>query len=89
MPALFPPTNMTNRAEAQEPALGQVPAQERRSRWRKVALVTSSALLSGIAVVLWNRHALQRMRNTPGKESWDATNEVGISGQNEEEREFV
>lgn len=31
-------------------------------RWRVALIVVSSACLSGIAVVLWNRHALARMR---------------------------
>ena len=77
------------RAEVQKPVLGQVPVQERRSRWRKIALVTSSALLSGIAVVLWNRRALQRIRNSAGEEGWETTSEPGISKPGEEEREFI
>lgn len=31
-------------------------------RWRLMLMVVSSACLSGIAVVLWNRHSLVRMR---------------------------
>ncbi len=37
-------------------ALSQLPG------WRLTLLVASSALLSGIAIVLWNRGALQRLR---------------------------
>ncbi len=32
------------------------------SKLRIVFLVVSSALLSGIAVVLWNRHSLEKIR---------------------------
>ncbi len=31
-------------------------------RWRMALIVASSAFLSGIAVVLWNRRVLERMR---------------------------
>ena len=43
---------------------GGPPAPEPASRWRMALLVASSALLSGIAVALWNRRALERMRET-------------------------
>ena len=33
-----------------------------KSRFRVAALVASSALLGGIAVVVWNRRALEHMR---------------------------
>ena len=35
-----------------------------RPRWRVALLVVSSACLSGIALVLWNRSALERIRAT-------------------------
>ena len=40
--------------------------KERRGmvRWRDLLLVGTSALLSGIAVVVWNRRSLQKMRET-------------------------
>ena len=38
------------------------PAEERMPRWRMALLLASSALLSGIAVVIWNRRTLQHMR---------------------------
>ena len=34
----------------------------RRERWTTGLLVVSSAALGGIAVALWNRHTLARMR---------------------------
>ncbi len=34
----------------------------RRERWATGLLVISSAALGGIAVALWNRHTLARMR---------------------------
>ncbi len=47
-------------AQESEPELisltGTVP------RWRLALVVVSSACLSGIAMVLWNRHSLARMR---------------------------
>ena len=39
-----------------EPQVEMVP------RWRVALIIVSSACLSGIAVVIWNRHALARMR---------------------------
>ena len=36
----------------------------RMVRWRDVLIVSTSALLSGIAVVVWNRRSLQKMRET-------------------------
>ena len=43
-------------------------AQSGTSGWRVGMLIVSSALLSGIAVVLWNRRALQNMRQAqPGQ----------------------
>ena len=43
------------------PAPTSVP-DGRPGHWRMALLLTSSALLSGIAVVLWNRRALEHMR---------------------------
>ena len=37
-------------------------ATETPARWRMAVLLASSALLSGIAVVLWNRRSLERIR---------------------------
>ena len=37
-------------------------AAQKPSRWRVAMLLASSALLSGIAVVLWNRRTLERIR---------------------------
>ena len=51
-------------AQSAASSQGGPPAPEPASRWRMALLVASSALLSGIAVALWNRRALERMRET-------------------------
>ncbi len=52
----------------------------RMVRWRDVLLVSTSALLSGIAVVVWNRRSLQKMRET-------AT--TAVEEQPSADREFI
>lgn len=57
MPHPEPVKQATNPAENPKERRGMV-------RWRDVLLVGTSALLSGIAVVVWNRRSLQKMRET-------------------------
>ncbi len=45
-------------------------------RWRLALVVVSSAFLSGIAVVLWNRHSLARMRQAAQAATGNENSEV-------------
>ncbi len=45
-------------------------------RWRLMLVVVSSACLSGIAVVLWNRHSLVRMRQAGQATGGDENSKV-------------
>jgi hypothetical protein len=47
-----------------QPAATTMPPHPGQSRWRLALIMVSSAALSGIAVVLWNRRALQHMRES-------------------------
>jgi hypothetical protein len=57
--------------------------REKVLSWRHALLVGTSALLSGIAVVIWNRRALQKMRESAG--SAQPVGGTGESSQSEEE----
>lgn len=72
--AMAPPDPSEAHAE-DAPAPSEIPLQatlaaesaagaESMPAWRVALLVGSSVLLSGIAVVLWNRRALERMRQS-------------------------
>ncbi len=56
--------------------------------WRSILLVGTSALLSGIAVVIWNRRSLQKMRESPvttqNPEELD-----GLDEKSRSEEEFI
>ncbi len=55
-------------ASVMEPEVPDTVTPARPPRWRVAAILASSALLSGIAVVLWNRRTLERMREAgPGR----------------------
>ncbi len=50
-----------------------------KSRWRMLFVVSTSAVLSGIAVVLWNRHTLAQFREI----------QTDAPAEPESEREFI
>ena len=54
--------NARPRQDFPRPPIAETADAPRRSAFRLGLLVASSALLSGIAVVLWNRRALEQMR---------------------------
>lgn len=48
--------------DGKEEADGTAPAPRGRGIWRTGLLLTTSAALGGIAVALWNRRSLERIR---------------------------
>jgi hypothetical protein len=58
--------------------------REKVLSWRHALLVGTSALLSGIAVVIWNRRALQKMR-----ENAVAQETIGTGESSQPEEEFI
>ena len=57
--------------------------REKVLSWRHALLMGTSALLSGIAVVIWNRRALQKMRENA------ATPPGGTGESSEPDEEFI
>jgi hypothetical protein len=58
------------RLEVVSPSNEEVPdedhsAPERRSFWRSGLLIATSAAFGGIAVAIWNRRTLAKMRQPP------------------------
>ena len=64
-------------AQTEEPAATST--DQRPPLWRVALWVASSACLSGIAIVVWNRSSLARMRDA----------EQGSAAEKESDREFV
>jgi hypothetical protein len=49
---------------------GQEGSGSRRKFWRTGLLLTTSAALGGIAVALWNRRSLERIRQQASTQNW-------------------
>jgi hypothetical protein len=50
------------RSTEKEPSNASVPPPQRRNLWRTSLLLASSAAFGGIAVAIWNRRTLAKMR---------------------------
>jgi hypothetical protein len=54
-----------------EDTLDTPPLPERRNFWRSGLLVATSAAFGGIAVAIWNRRTLAKMRQQPSSDDPD------------------